>query len=323
METRKLELLAELARRGSMRAVAEACGTSTSTVSQQIAALARDVGTRLLEPHGRLVRLTPAGRRLAEHAVTVLTALDAARRDLHPDAEPAGTLRIAGFATAIRTVLLPVVAELAVSHPRLRPLIREHEPDEALACLATGEADLALTYDYGLAPAVVDPSLAATPLWTCDWGLGVPATAADPAATGEGSAAEVFARFGGYDWIVNSRNTADETVVRAIASTAGLTPSVAHRADSLDLVREMIAAGLGIGLLPTGDPVGPGVRVLPLRSPAVRLRAYAVAGRGHLSWPPITHVTRLLQDRTPPTPCGGRTAVRSDGRPAYRSASSG
>lgn len=71
-----------------MRAVAESFDLTTSTVSQQLAALAKDAGTPLIEPEGRRVRLTPAGRRLADHAVTILAAVDAARLDLDPDAEP-------------------------------------------------------------------------------------------------------------------------------------------------------------------------------------------------------------------------------------------
>ncbi|MCZ0975514.1 LysR family transcriptional regulator [Streptomyces albulus] len=59
METRRLQLLVELSRLGSMRAVAEATGTTTSTVSQQIAVLARETGAALIEPDGRRVRLTP------------------------------------------------------------------------------------------------------------------------------------------------------------------------------------------------------------------------------------------------------------------------
>src|SRR3954452_2386791 len=107
VETRRLQLLLELSRLGSMRAVADVTGATTSTVSQQIAILAREMGTTLIEPHGRRVRLTPAGRRLAEHAGTILAAIEAARLDLSPEAEPSGTLRVAGFATAIRTFLLP------------------------------------------------------------------------------------------------------------------------------------------------------------------------------------------------------------------------
>lgn len=116
-DPRRLHLLLALSRLGSMRAVAEAHHLTTSTVSQQIAALAKDAGVALIEPEGRRVRLTPAGHRLAEHAVTILAAVDMARLDLDPDAEPAGTVRVGGFATGIRVSLLPVLGRLASSHP--------------------------------------------------------------------------------------------------------------------------------------------------------------------------------------------------------------
>src|SRR3990170_183941 len=125
MDIRRLHLLFELSRLGSMRAVADTHGLTTSTVSQQIAALAREVDTALVEPDGRRVRLTPAGLRLADHAVTILAAVDAARLDLDPDAEPAGTLRTGGFATAIRRSLLPVMADLGTTHPNLHVEINE------------------------------------------------------------------------------------------------------------------------------------------------------------------------------------------------------
>ena len=85
VETRRLQLLIELSRHGSMRAVADELNITTSTVSQQIAVLAREVGTDLIEPVGRRVRLTPAGRRLAEHAVTIVAAVESARSDLASD----------------------------------------------------------------------------------------------------------------------------------------------------------------------------------------------------------------------------------------------
>src|SRR6185503_4958388 len=152
MDTRRLRLLLELSRLGSMRAVADELYLTTSTVSQQLAVLAREAGTALLEPDGRRVRLTPAGRRLAEHAVAILAAVDAARLDLDPSAEPAGVLRIAGFATAVRRSLLPAIADLAESHPGIEVRVHEHEPPEAYELLARDDVDLALTYDYNLAP---------------------------------------------------------------------------------------------------------------------------------------------------------------------------
>src|SRR5689334_23901925 len=119
-----------------MRAVAEAFHLTTSTVSQQLAALAKEAGTTLIEPEGRRVRLTPAGRRLADHAVTILAAVDSARVDLDPDAEPAGTVRVGGFATGIRVSLLPIISELAARHPAVDVVVGEYEPVEAFTLLA-------------------------------------------------------------------------------------------------------------------------------------------------------------------------------------------
>jgi DNA-binding transcriptional LysR family regulator len=281
METRRLRLLVELARLGSMRAVAEETGLTTSTVSQQLAILARDVGAALVEPAGRRVRLTPAGRRLAEHGVTILAAVEAARLDLDPDAEPAGALRVAGFATAIRRSLLPVQALLSVHHRSVRLLIREHEPDEAFALLDADAVDLALIYDYNLAPARFENRFETRHLWSAPWSLAVPAgTARD--------------RAWGGDWIVNSRGTADEEVVRTLAAMSGFEPQVVHRCDSLDLVQDLIVAGLGVALLPAGVPVRDGIDLHPLTEPAVHLRAYAITRRGRSAWPPLALVLNLL-----------------------------
>src|SRR6478736_1764760 len=142
MDVRRLRLLLELSRLGSMHDVAAELGTTTSAVSQGIATLAREVGTPLVEPDGRRVRLTPAGHRLAEHAVTILAAVEAARLDLDPHSEPAGTLRVAGFATAIRRSLLPVIADLATHHPASQVMIHEFEPLEAFDLLARDDVDL-------------------------------------------------------------------------------------------------------------------------------------------------------------------------------------
>jgi DNA-binding transcriptional LysR family regulator len=286
MDVRRLHLLLELSRLGSMREVADTHGLTTSTVSQQIAALAREVGTALVEPEGRRVRLTPAGRRLADHAVTILAAVDAARLDLDPDSEPDGTVRVGGFATAIRTSLLPVVDALARSHPRVEVVISEFEPLEAFALLEDDDLDLALTYDYNLAPASPAATLALVPLWTSSWGLAVPAAEATPGPADLSSWAE-------RPWIVNSRNTADHDAARTLGQLAGFTPRISHRIDSLDLVEDLILAGHGVGLLPLERAVRPGVRVLPLADPGVLMTAYAVTRRGRESWPPL----RLLLDR--------------------------
>jgi DNA-binding transcriptional LysR family regulator len=290
MDTRRLQLLLALSRLGSMRAVADAHHLTTSTVSQQIAALARETGAQLIEPEGRRVRLTPAGQRLADHAVTILAAVDSARLDLDPDAEPAGTVRIGGFATGIRVSLLPIVADLSARYPEVEFVISEYEPTEAFALLTDDDLDLALTYDYNLAPASPGAVLETVPLWSVTWGLAVPVGTVDrPADIGS---------YADRTWIVNSRNTADEDAVRTLASLAGFTPRIAHQIDSLDLVEDLIVAGYGVGLLPIARPTHPGVKVLPLSGPEVILTAYAVTRRGRSTWPPL----RVVLERLRPPP---------------------
>ncbi|MTD16552.1 LysR family transcriptional regulator [Nakamurella sp. YIM 132087] len=293
METRRLELLLALSRLGSMREVADAGGMTTSTVSQQLAALAREVGTPLLEPDGRRVRLTPAGRRLADHAVGVLAAVEAARLDLDPDAVPAGVVRVAGFATAVRRDLMPVVRDLAATHPGVQLQLHEFEPPEALARLAADEVDLALVYDYALAPVATDAGRSAVELWSSRWGLGAPGEG-EQLLPADRDAAAVCAVYRNLDWIVNSRNTADEVVLRILGAQAGFVPRITHQVDSLELVQEMIVAGLGVGLLPQSAPTVPGVAVLPLRRPDVRLRARAVTRRGSEGWAPLALVLDRL-----------------------------
>ena len=311
MDPRRLRLLLELSRRGSMRAVADALGYTTSTVSQHLAVLAREAGTPLVEPAGRRVRLTPAGRRLADHAVTILAALDAARADLDSSAEPAGVVRVAGFATAIRRSLVPVIAALARTHPAVELEVREHEPPEGMALLTDDDVDLALVYDYDLAPRAFGRDVTVTPLWTARWHLAVP-VGDDPA--GADASPDVLRRYADARWIVNSRDTADETTLLAIAALAGFVPRFTHRADSLDLVQDLIVAGLGVGLLPADEPLREGLQRLELRDPEAELRAYMLTRRGREAWAPLALVARLIEGHESSSPAG------ANGRPARRCA---
>jgi DNA-binding transcriptional LysR family regulator len=295
MDTRRLQLLLALSRLGSMRAVADAHHLTTSTVSQQIAALARETGEQLIEPDGRRVRLTPAGRRLADHAVTILAAVDAARLDLDPEAEPVGTVRVGGFATGIRVSLLPIVREMAATHPHVAVAINEYEPIEAFELLVDDDLDLAITYDYNLAPASPDPVLETLPLWSTPWGLGVRSAIATTDIAD-------LTEFADSTWIVNSRNTADEDAVRTLGALAGFTPQIAHEIDSLDLVEDLILDGHGVGLLPVNRPLRDGLTILTLSDPSVILTAYAVTRRGRSNWPPLRAILDRLRPESPSLP---------------------
>lgn len=293
LNLRRLRVLLELSRLDSMREVADELDMTTSSVSQHIAALASEVGSAMVEPVGRRVRLTPAGRRLSEHAVAILAAVEAARRDLDPAAEPEGVVRVAGFATGIRRSLLTAVLEIDTSRPGVVVRMSEHEPMEALDLLGRDDVDIALVYDYNLAPVALRNDMTAHQLWSLPWGLGVPS----PAKRGH------FSTYAGQDWIVNSRNTADEDVLRTLASMAGFSPRILHRIDSLELVEDLIVAGHGIALLPRGRATRRGVRVLPLNDPTVTQRVYAVTRRGREQWPPVrVLLEHLSRDREATAP---------------------
>ena len=104
-----------------------------------------------------------------------------------------------------------------------------------------------------------------------------------------------IADYADQTWIINSRNTADEAAVWALASLAAFVPRIAHEIDSLELVEDLIIAGYGVGLLPIGRATTAGVKVLPLAEPKAVLTAYAVMRRGRATWPPLHTVLDCMR----------------------------
>ena len=120
--------------------------------------------------------------------------------------------------------------------------------------------------------------------------------AADRAPSGD--AVATIGRYRDHEWIVNSRNDADELAVATVAALSGFTPTVRHRSDSLELLQDMIVAGLGVGLLPQDGPIRDGVRAEEHVGAAQRQYPHAVVGRGRTEWPPLALLLRLLRDQT-------------------------
>src|ERR1700712_4062378 len=134
IDVRRLEILRELDRCGTIAATAEVVHLTPSAVSQQLAALSREAGTPMLEPDGRRVRLTAAADLLLRHAHEVFTHLEAAESDLAAFRRgDAGVVRLGAFPTAIRGVVVPVLAELRGS--RLELQIREVQPEHTVDAL--------------------------------------------------------------------------------------------------------------------------------------------------------------------------------------------
>src|ERR671916_683896 len=154
LDLRRLRLLHELHRRGTVGAVAEALSYSPSTVSQQLRVLEREAGTPLFEPAGRRVRLTDAALVLADHAQRLLAGAERAEADLQaaPAGAVAGVVRVGSFQTASLQLLLPAMNALRERHPGVQVRLVEAEPEPALEALRTHALDLALADEWAGTP---------------------------------------------------------------------------------------------------------------------------------------------------------------------------
>jgi DNA-binding transcriptional LysR family regulator len=292
MDLDKLRTLVELSRRGTMAAVAEATGYGTSAVSQQLAALERQAKVALLEPVGRGVRLTPAGRRLVAHAEQILAAVTAAEIDLSATAEPVGLVRVAGYTTALRQHLLPLLDELTRTYPGLELEIQEQEPTEADALLDDDEVDLTFEYDYTLVPR--GGRGVCTLLSTCDMVLAVHPDLIVPQAI---RTPEDLAPFRDTDWIGNSRDSLDDELVRRVCALAGWEPRVRHRADSLDLVVDLVLARHGVCLISSEARESRRLQTVPLTFVSVQQRMWSVVRDGAQDWPATRAVIDAVRRR--------------------------
>ncbi|GAA0575645.1 LysR family transcriptional regulator [Paractinoplanes ferrugineus] len=160
----RLRLLTDLATYGTVRAVAQRGNLSPSAVSQQLATLERETRTALLERTGRRVRLTAAGVLLAGRAREILAAMAAAEAELRGlAAEPAGTVTLAAFQSAVHALAEPAVARLAERHPDVDVVLLELEPHQSMPALRRGDVDVIITTS-DFAGAELDPAIDLVPI---------------------------------------------------------------------------------------------------------------------------------------------------------------
>ncbi|MBD0283508.1 MAG: LysR family transcriptional regulator [Thermoleophilaceae bacterium] len=244
LDLRRLRLLSELARRGTIAEVASVVGYTPSAVSQSLAQLEREVGVALLERDGRRVRLTPAAHGLVARTARVLAELDAAEAELAAEHETVrGSVVIGTFPSAAAALVVPAVAELSERHPHLSFSIREHEPEDGIPLLRSGELDLLVSerYDHvdpGPTGGLETHSLTSEPLL-----LVLPA--GDPSR--EPVALETLSE---APWIAGLAGTQFAAALEQACRSAGFSPRIVHRADDADLLQTLVGAGLGVALLP-------------------------------------------------------------------------
>ncbi|WP_420078364.1 LysR family transcriptional regulator [Streptomyces sp. JL4002] len=315
LDVRRLRLLRELARRGTIAAVAEALAFSPSAVSQQLGVLEREAGLPLLERTGRRVRLTPAGQNLVLHAEAVLERLERADADLAAARGGlSGALRIGAFPTATRAIVPAALVALARLHPGLEPMVRETDPAEVAHALRAGDLDVALVHTYDFVPAAREPGLTTEPLYGEAMYLAVPA--GDPPAdsdsdsdSGEPSGqGPVLRAHADAPWITATPGTLCHTMTVRACQAAGFTPRVRHRVDEFATVLALVAAGQGVAVVPQLGVTGPA-------DPAVRLTRLAMQRRTGLAFrsgarthPAVAAFGAALRAAVPPDLAGSRAA---------------
>jgi DNA-binding transcriptional LysR family regulator len=258
----RLRLLREFSQRGTMTAVAEAFGLTSSAVSQQLATLAHQARVPLFERIGRRVRLTAEGIRLAVHADVVLEAVEAAESDMRAaKAAPHGALRVASFATFAKTRLLPAVMLLQKRHRQLQVILQELEPADAIDAVRSGMCDIAVTFVYNIVPRADRAGLVAQPL------LDEPVLLALPRTWQRARNPIDLKRLANEQWIVGSRGSDDHQLAERACAMAGFAPRITHTIDDYDLQLRMISAGLGIGFVPELGLHVPSARSVVVRTP--------------------------------------------------------
>lgn len=287
LDLRRLRLLSELSRRGTIAEVASVVGYTPSAVSQSLAQLERETGVALLERDGRRVRLTPAAHGLVAATDRVLAELDAAEAVLAAEHETVrGEVVIGAFPSAAAGLVVPAVARLAERHPDVTCRVREHEPEDGIPLLRSGALDLLVSESYDDVPTPPVGGLAAHRL------LSEPLLLVVPAGDDPGD----LAAYRDAAWIGGLAGTQFAAALETACATAGFAPHVVHRADDARLIQSLVAGGLGVALLPAlaCEPAG-GVAYRTV-TPATHRHVWALARRGATRRPALAATLNALQE---------------------------
>ena len=283
LDVTRLRVLVAVARCGSVTAAARALNYAQPSVSHHLARLEAETGTKLIQRAGRGIRLTDAGRLLAERAAEVIGRLDAAENELAAyTGLRAGRLRLAAFPSALGTIVPAAAALLREQQPGVDLRLTEAEPPEALRMLRAGYVDVAMVFRYSEEkPEPADAGLAdAGPDEDEDSGIDLteglrerllltePVLLVTPAHGSAQAGAPERAELAGYArhrWIAGC-DRCRANLLRQCA-LAGFTPKIAFTTDDYIAVQALVAAGLGVSTLPAlclRAARHPGIRTVPL-----------------------------------------------------------
>ncbi|MFI9505715.1 LysR family transcriptional regulator [Nocardia sp. NPDC052566] len=274
MSVERLRVLRELADRGTVGAVAAALSMTPSAVSQQLKVLAKEAGVPLLEPDGRRVRLTDAGRALVVRADEVLAAMDRAVAEMtHYRGSPRGQVRVALFPSAGSLLLPHVLSTLADSGVEVIARDEDVPPSETQRLLA--DHDIVLTHRDEYAAPVAGPRVVVHHLMREP--LDVIVAPTHPLA---GRTSVAPAELADEAWLSVRGGFPVDDVLNSIATFTGVQPRIVQRLLDFRVIEAVVASGYGVALMPRFAVAHPGLSVLRL-SGVRAARIYEMATRPH------------------------------------------
>ena len=278
----RLTVLHAVVQRGSFSAAAEALSYTQSAVSQSIARLEAETGVQLIVRGRRGATPTAAGLALVDHAGRIFAEVAAAEAALVvATGERLSRLRVATFPSGGAALMPLAVARFRRAHPDVSLTLAEGEPDQIVPRLREGELDLALLFEFPGAPARRRPragaGLRSVALLEDPMDLALPAEhplASRPALT--------LADLRDEAWVQTSAASPCARHVVRCCEEAGFVPDVAFESDDYDTVQGLVAAGVGVALVPrlalgAGHP-GIVVRALDPASPRRQILVATPAG---------------------------------------------
>lgn len=289
MDVERLRLLRELAERGTVNAVAHAVSLTPSAVSQQLKILQREAGVPLLEPEGRRVRLTDAGRTLVTRADEVLAALDRAEADMSAyRTVPRGVVRVSMFPSGAAMLLPGLIVDAAATGVEVLGRDIDLPASQAPAQLADHDVVVVHRDERDVTP--WNPRYEATVL------MREPLEVVLPPGHRLASRARVPLReLAGESWIGVEGGLMVDDVLRSLATLTGVDPRIVQRVNDFRVVEELVSAGVGVALLPRQVRTVRELTRKPLSGIRVARRIEAVTRAGATSRPAVATVIEILQ----------------------------
>jgi DNA-binding transcriptional LysR family regulator len=232
----QLRVIDAVARHGSVTSAAAELHYSQPSVTHHLARLEAATGAQLLQRVGRGIRLTQAGQLLAVRAAEIIGRIDAAGAELAAHVGlTAGRVRLAGFSSAVGSIVPHALASLADTHPGLQVSLVDTHPPEALELLRAGDVDVAVIFRY-------DETEPEPP------GVRLHHLLDDPVYVLSTRRRRSLAALRDETWIAGCDRCRDHLV--SLCASAGFEPRIGYTSDDMVVMQALVAAGLGVTTIP-------------------------------------------------------------------------